>query len=288
MSVLHFAVLGGNDSIVKKILSDKNFKMLESIDNHNRTALHLATSNIIENDKIIEILLTSMSPEFIRDIIILDDSSYSQLITDAVTKQIDSLDILIKSNSSKHDYHFKKGNFLFALGHEKQALEEYNHCDTDEILLHYITLEHSTKIVRWMIDSKPEILYMIDQNGQTALHRAVDRGNKKAIEILLDKMSLKTINIKDKSGNTALEVAIKKNRGDELSRIFELKIVEKQELSLEVSSDLGSSQKIPLHLIEEDSSSVFGELGGQFHLLHSVEECKGQYEAKTMGESSEF
>ena len=70
--------------------------------------------------------------------------------------------------------------------------------------------------------------------------------------------------------------------------MFELEIVKKQEFSLEVSSDLNNSQKISLRLIEEDSSSVFGELGGQFHLLHSVEECKGQYESKTMGESSEF
>ena len=70
-----------------------------------------------------------------------------------------------------------------------------------------------------------------------------------------------------------MELAIKKDRGDELSRMFELKILEKQGFLCELPSDSNNIQNAPLHLIDEVSLPVFDEL-------------EGQYDAKTIGENS--
>lgn len=62
--------------------------------------------------------------------------------------------------------------------------------------------------MRTLIRNCPETCELLDNKGRTALHLAVETGNKNAVKILLKELAFRDlINDQDKEGNTPLHLA---------------------------------------------------------------------------------
>ena len=219
LTLLHYAAEFTDEETFQLLVDNSNAEAINALDDNNETILHKATKRKQDPLEIVKVILSINS----NLIDIQNHDGFTALHYALNLKRSETAKILLESGAKiylttkdKHTaIHFASARneveiikFILKEYNElKEAEETHNIKEIEDIFnfqdtkgntaLHYAAANKHDKITKPLLDNFPNLAYQINENGETALHIAIRKGNKKAIQELSKFSKARTIrNIK--------------------------------------------------------------------------------------------
>jgi ankyrin repeat protein len=205
---IHQAAAKGEISIVKSLLA-ADAKLINSLDNYNRTPLHWACR--IDNIELVRLLIEQGS-----DLNRMDMNGIAPIHSLASRGFVKAAELLIErgANINIQDKfglvtplhmasiagHYQMVVLLTEKGADANITDK-----SEKTILHSATQNNQLKVIEYIISEYPNLLNTQDFDGNTALHLAVSKGFMEVADLLISNGI--NVNTRNTIGQTAYNIA---------------------------------------------------------------------------------